>query len=156
MHHMGSEFIKRQKDDFFRDITSFASLWWYLIITLIFLITKNYDTFARLLIGLLIIYFIVVIIRTFYFKHRPKKYSYDSYIEKLDASSFPSLHSSRAVFMSMVLIKFFNNIALSALLAIFVLVIAYSRTYLKKHDLMDVLAGIVVGVAVYFAVGYIF
>ena len=152
---MNSEFIKRQKDDFFRDITSFASLWWYLFISLVFLVIKNYDIFLRLFIGLLLIYFIVVIVRTLYFKHRPTKYSYDSYIEKLDASSFPSLHSSRAVFMSMVLMKFFNSTAISALLAVFVVLIVYSRIYLKKHDLMDVLAGIVVGVVVYFAVGYL-
>ena len=97
---MASEFIQRQKEDFFRDITSFASLLWYLAIVSVFFISKNYDVFIKLVTGLLFIYFIVIIIRTFYFKHRPIKYGYNSYIEKLDASSFPSLHSSRAAFMS--------------------------------------------------------
>ncbi|MBI2542134.1 phosphatase PAP2 family protein [Candidatus Woesearchaeota archaeon] len=152
---MASEFAERQKNDFFRDMTSFASLWWYLIITFVLLITKSYDTFARLLIGLLLMYLIVVPIRTFHFKHRPKRYSYNSYIEKLDASSFPSLHSSRAVFMSLVLMKFFNNHNISALLAAFVVVVAYSRIHLKKHDLSDVLAGAVVGIAAYFGVLWI-
>ena len=152
---MASEFAKRQKSDFFRDITSFASLWWYFIITLIFLAAGNYDVSSRLLIGLLLTYFIVIITRTFYFKHRPEKYSYNSYIQKLDASSFPSLHSSRAVFMSLVLAKFFNNNILSALLAVLAIIIAYSRIQLRKHDLTDVLAGAAVGAAVYFTVGYL-
>lgn len=153
---MPSEFIERQKNDLFRDITSFASLWWYFAIALIFLMTKNYDISVKLGIGLLLIYFVVIVIKTFYFKNRPKKYIYNSYIEKLDASSFPSLHSSRAVFMSMVLMKFFNNTALSALLAVFVVGIAYSRIQLKKHDLIDVLAGVVVGAAVYPIVNFIY
>ena len=153
---MASEFTQRQKSDFFRDITSFASLWWYLLIALVFFVNKNYDIFIKLVIGLLIIYFIAILIRTFYFKPRPKKYSYNSYIEKLDASSFPSLHSSRAVFMSIILMKFFNNFALSALLAVLTIIIAYSRIQLKKHDLMDVLAGVVVGTVVYSIANFIY
>ena len=152
---MASEFAKRQKSDFFRDITSFASLWWYFIITLVFLAAGNYDVSSRLLIGLLLIYFISIIIRTLYFKQRPEKYNYNSYIQKLDASSFPSLHSSRAVFMSLVLVKFFNNNILSALLAVLAIIIAYSRIRLKKHDWKDVLAGVVVGIVVYFAVNVV-
>lgn len=153
---MNSEFAERQKNDFFRDITSFASLWWYLTISLVFLITKNYDIFLRLASGLLLIYFIVVVIRTFYFKNRPKKYSYNSYMEKLDASSFPSLHSARAVFMSIVLMIFFDNVFLSALLAALVIITAYSRIQLRKHDLIDVLAGVVVGIVVYSIVIFIY
>jgi|SRR3989344_6230108 len=151
---MVSEFIKRQRDDFFRDLTVFGSLWFYLIAMLIFLIVKDYSIFIKLLIGLLLVYTVVIFIRTFYFKNRPKKYSYNSYLEKLDASSFPSLHSARAVYLSMILMNFFNNVIFSAFIVILVVVASYSRIYLKKHDLKDVSAGFVVGILVYFVVGY--
>lgn len=149
---MVSEFVKRQKSDFFRDFTALGSLWFYLIAILIFLIIKNYSIFIKLLIGLLLIYAVVIFIRTFYFKNRPKRYSYDSYIEKLDASSFPSLHSARAAFLSMILMNLFGNIIFSIFIVVLIGIVAYSRIYLKKHDLKDVLAGIILGVVVYFIV----
>lgn len=152
---MASEFVKRQKSDFFRDFTAFGSLWFYLIAILIFLIIKNYNIFIKLLIGLLLIYAVVIFIRTFYFKNRPKKYHYTSFIEKLDASSFPSLHSARAAFLSIVLMNFFNNIAFSAFIFVLIIIITYSRIYLKKHDLKDVLAGIIIGLIVYLIVEYL-
>lgn len=152
---MASEFIKRQKDDFFRDLTVFGSLWFYIFIALVFLIQKNYGVLKKLMAGFVLIYIIVVAIRSFYFKNRPKKYSYNSYLEKLDAASFPSLHSSRAVYLSMILMNFFNNTIFSAFIAILVVIASYSRIYLKKHDLKDVSAGFAVGILAYFVVDYL-
>ena len=149
---MPSEFIKRQKDDLFRDITSLGSLFAYLLIAIFFLIQKNYDLFSELAIGLIIMYIITITIRSFYFKDRPRKYPHSSFIEKLDASSFPSLHTARICFLSIVLIKNIGNYVISIISIILVALTAYSRVYLKKHDKIDVLAGIVLGVMVYFIV----
>ncbi len=151
---MASEFIKRQKDDFFRDLTVFGSLWFYIFIAMIFLIQKDYGMLKKLIAGFVFIYLVVIAIRSFYFKNRPKKYSYDSYLEKLDAASFPSLHSARAVYLSMILMKFFDKIFISILLLILVSIVAYSRIYLKKHDVKDVSAGFVVGILVYLIAEY--
>lgn len=152
---MASEFIKRQREDFFRDFTALGSLWFYFIAMSIFLINGHYGMLARLSFGLIFIYIIIAAIRAVYFKERPKRYSYNSFIEKLDASSFPSLHSARAAFLSMALMKFFGNIAFSIFLAVLLAILAYSRIHLKKHDLKDVLAGVILGLAVYFGVDYI-
>ncbi|MBI3026951.1 phosphatase PAP2 family protein [Candidatus Woesearchaeota archaeon] len=152
---MASEFAERQKEDFFRDITAFGSLWWYLTIAILFLIYENYGVFINLLTGLVFIYAIAIAIRAFYFKNRPKKYSYNSFIEKIDAASFPSLHSARASFLSIALIYFFDSVIASIFLVIMVFIVAYSRIHLKKHDIKDVSAGVVVGVAVYFIVRYL-
>ena len=147
--------MKRQKDDFFRDLTTFGSLWFYIFIALVFLIQKNYGVLKKLITGFVLIYLIVVAIRSFYFKNRPKKYSYSSYLERLDAASFPSLHSARAVYLSMILIDFFNNAVFSAFMVILAVIVSYSRIYLKKHDLKDVSAGFVVGIVAYFVVEYL-
>ena len=152
---MPSEFIKRQKDDLFRDITSLGSLFAYLLIAIFFLIQKNYDLFSELAIGLVIIYIITITIRSFYFKDRPRKYPHPSFIEKLDASSFPSLHTARISFLSMALINYINDNIFSIVLVILIALVAYSRVYLKKHDKIDVLFGIALGVIVYFIVNWI-
>ena len=152
---MPSEFIQRQKDDFFRDITSFGSLWFYAIFMIFFLILSDYSSLKVLLSGFILMYFAVIMIRSAYFKNRPIRYNYNTAIEKLDASSFPSLHASRTAFLAVFFIEYFSNTSASALLAVLALTVLYSRTYLKKHDWKDVLAGVVLGILAYFAVGYI-
>lgn len=149
---MQSEFIKRQKSDFYRDITALGSLWIYYIILLLFLLQKNYFIFKKLLAGLILIQAITIAIRTFYFKERPNMYPHKSYIEKIDASSFPSLHSARIAFLSIFLMNYFKELLFSVLLVILAAIVVYSRIYLKKHDFSDVLAGVILGVAVYFIV----
>ena len=153
---MPSEFIKRQKDDLFRDITSLGSLFTYLLITIFLLIQKSYQLFSKLAIGLIIIYIITITIRSFYFKDRPKKYPHSSFIERLDASSFPSLHSERIAFLSALFITYFNNMIVSVFLILLTIGVSYSRVYLKKHDKIDVLAGIIFGVVIYFVVNLVF
>ncbi len=149
---MISNLVERQKHDLFRDISSFGSLIFYILVIALTFLLGNYDTFYRLLIGLAIIYLVTIILRTLFFKERPIKLKHESFIEKLDAASFPSLHTSRTAFMAAILINFFNNFIISILLILLALTIAYSRIYLKKHDWKDVSAGAVLGVLVYFLV----
>jgi len=152
---MASEFLQRQKDDLIREVSALGSLFFYILVIAVFFILGNREMFVKLLAGLAIMYAITILLRTVYFKERPNRYNYNSYIEKLDAASFPSLHASRAAFMGSVLINYFNSNLMSLVLVIVVLAIIYSRIPLKKHDWKDVSAGVVVGVLAYFAVGYV-
>lgn len=153
---MESDFIQRQKNDLIRDITSFGSLFTYLLLVLIVLLQKNYDLFIILVIGIIMIYLFVIIIRALYFKNRPKQIPYSSFIARLDASSFPSLHATRSGFLFMILVKYFNNFLVSIILFVLLISILYSRIYLKKHDLKDVSAGLVLGVVVYAMVNWLY
>lgn len=153
---MPSEFIQRQKDDFFRDITSFGSLWFYLILMLVLLMLRNYVLLEKLAIGFILIYAAVITIRSFYFKNRPQKYKYGNFLERIDASSFPSLHAARTIFLASLFIEYFKNKLISILLIILALIVLYSRTYLKKHDWKDVIAGAFFGALVYFVIRTLF
>ena len=153
---MASAMIERQKNDLLRDITSLGSLFAYLLLISFFLIQKKYDVSTKLIIGLVVIYIATILIKSIYFKNRPEKIAYSSFIEKLDASSFPSLHTSRIIFLSAVLIKYYGNIYFSVLIVLLAIAIPYSRIYLRKHDIKDAIAGIVFGIAVYFVVNAFF
>lgn len=153
---MISNLVSRQKNDLVRDVTALGSLFFYILIMIFFLLFKNYEPFNRLLLGLVIIYPITILFRTYLFKNRPKKIKYDSYIEKLDASSFPSLHAARTGFMALVLSNFFNNLTILILLILLAFAIAYSRIYLKKHDFKDILGGLVLGILAYFSITFIY
>lgn len=152
---MPSDLIERQKKDALRDISAFGSLICYILLLAIALILGKYELFYKIILGLILIYIATIIIKTFYLKNRPKKISYSNYLERLDASSFPSLHASRTAFLGLALSKYFNNYNFTVIIIILALLIAYTRVYLKKHDFMDVSAGIILGVAVYFAVNFI-
>ena len=152
---MISNLIQRQKKDLIRDVSSLGSLFFYIFVLVLFLSFRNYSFFSKLLSGLAIIYIVTILFRTFYFKERPEKLPHKNYIESLDASSFPSLHAARTAFMAAVLIKFFNNKIISAMLILLALAVAYSRIYLKKHDIKDISAGIVLGILVYFLISLI-
>ena len=153
---MPSEFIKRQKSDLIRDITSLGSLIDYILFLVVLLALGNFYLLKRAFLGLILIYIVIIIIRTFYFKERPEKLSHKSYIESLDASSFPSLHSARISFLGAILMKYYNNLYFSALAALVVLAVCYSRIQLKKHDFADAIFGILLGVLAYFIISGFF
>ena len=145
---MPHDFAERQKNDIIRDISSLGSLANYILFCVILLALQNYYLFKILVAGLIIIYLIVILIRTFYFKERPKKLSHHNYMERLDASAFPSLHAARIAFLGIVLANYYKNIFFSVLASLIVLGVLYSRIYLKKHDFSDVIVGVIVGIVV--------
>ena len=152
---MPSEFIQRQSYDLVRDISSLGSLFFYALVLVFFAAIKDSKMFFRLFTGVLIIYAITVIIRVAYFKERPKKFSYNNLLERLDAAAFPSLHAARTGLLAVSFVYYFDNTILSAIMTLLALGISYSRIYLKRHDFKDVTAGAVLGVLAYFAVNYI-
>ena len=151
---MLQESINRTKQQHIYEFTSFGGIIIYLLTAIFFLFLGNLGMFYRLLIGIFLIYLIVITIKIFYFKNRPRKYKYSNFIEKIDASSFPSVHSARSAFLAAALMNYFGNFAVSITLTILVAVVAYSRIYLKTHDVRDVAAGIALGLALFFIVSW--
>ena len=138
----------------FRDITTFGgAIFYFLLVFSLFLLDQN-KIASVLSGGFMITLIITVIIRLLYFRPRPKKQGYHNIVERIDASSFPSLHTARMVFLAGVGIQSFRNTITTISLIVFALSVLYSRIHLKKHDWIDVLGGIVVGVGTYFGVLY--
>lgn len=137
----------------FKELTFFGGLSFYAFLIVLFALLSHQDYSTKLLFGLFLIYFITLIIRTIYFKPRPKRVEYNNFIEKLNASSFPSVHSARATFLTLFTLLFFslNSLYTSILLVLWLLVLA-SRIYLKKHDLFDVFGGFLLGIVTYILV----
>ena len=132
-----------------RDITSLGGFFFFILLILVTLILEKTNLFRDLILGFVITITVVILIRLFYFKNRPKRMDYKNWIEKLEASSFPSLHSARAIFLTLILIRFFNNNYLTIILILTAILVIYSRIYLKKHDWIDVVGGIILGIVTY-------
>ncbi len=137
---------KKILDLIFQELTILGGFVFFSLILLVTLILQQYLLFAKLVFGVVFTFLIVVLIRTFYHKNRPKKVEYKNFIEKIDASSFPSWHTTKVVYLALIFIQLFNNIYLTIFLIIIAGLVAYSRIYLKRHDYWDVLGGIVLGI----------
>ena len=137
--------IKRISELIFKELTALGGSVFYGLLLMLVLLLGEITLFVDLLIGLFFTLFIVVLIRTFYFKNRPKKQKHYNYLEKIDASSFPSWHAARAIFLASMFSYFFVNKYITAVLILTALAVSYSRIYLKKHDWTDILGGLFLG-----------
>ncbi|HLD00347.1 MAG TPA: phosphatase PAP2 family protein [Candidatus Nanoarchaeia archaeon] len=144
-----SKIIVKITEEIFRDLTTLGGFVFTGIVILLSLVLQEIDLFLALLLGAVITTGLVILIRLFYFKNRPNKEEHNTWIERIDASAFPSLHAARVSYTALTLIQFFNDFTAAIFLGLMALAASYSRIFLKKHDRIDVLAGIGLGVAVY-------
>ena len=138
-----------------RDVTTFGSIIFHAIIILLFYLLNFIKIGNMLLIGGIICSVLPAVIRAFYFKERPDHQKYKSFIEKLDASSFPSVHSMRAFFLAMMLSSFLQDIFASLFFFLLAAAVAYSRIKLHKHDITDIFFGAIFGVGLGILLGMI-
>lgn len=104
-------------------------------------------------------YLIGSFIKFLYYKDRPEPRQYANWRKKIDASSFPSVHTAQATVVFAHTLLLANLLLLSPLQYtkisagmltlcgfVFYALIARSRLVLKKHFMIDVVFGTVLGV----------
>jgi undecaprenyl-diphosphatase len=128
-----------------RDTTALGGNAVYAIVALMFFLTGDTETFVYLALALIMLYAIISIVRLFFFRTRPDKQKYSGFFTKIDAGSFPSLHSARATVLAIVTGTAFPDIAIRAVLALGVLAVVVTRVVLKRHYISDVIAGVALG-----------
>jgi len=132
-------------EEVMRDTTAFGGYAMYAFVTALFLILGNWTVFAQLVVGIILCYAFTLPIRYFFFRRRPDKQSHSGFFTRIDAGSFPSIHSTRVVILAIILCRFFNNPLVSVLFALGVIGVIVTRVTLKRHYLSDALGGVVIG-----------
>jgi membrane-associated phospholipid phosphatase len=135
-------------DEVMRDTTALGGLAVYGFAALLFLLLGEARIFWLLVIGLVLCYAIISPIRLIFFRRRPDKQQFSGVFTKIDASSFPSMHSARSTVLAIVLTQAFPQPSVRALLALGVLAVVVTRVLLKRHFVSDVIGGVVVGAVV--------
>ena len=136
------EYIKKNFIETVRDFTAFGDPLILIILSALILgLDKN---LIYILIGLIFIELVSRGIRIFYYKDRPRKETHNNFLEKLDASSFPSIHSARSSFVFLVLYSLTNYPA-NLLFILLFLIVGFTRVLLKKYYIIDVLSGFIIG-----------
>ncbi|XP_025414940.1 phospholipid phosphatase 6 [Sipha flava] len=102
---------------------------------------------VNFLVGLFIDIIVVAIIKAFVRRRRPVGNRNDQWVSiGPDAYSFPSGHVSRAIFITFYFSKLYPLDNLIVLfLSIWAIAVSSSRILLRRHYLLDVIAGVILG-----------
>ncbi len=134
--------------EIFRDITTLGGFVFTSLLCLTLLVVEQYGLFFKTVVGLVLILLICIIIRLLYYKDRPRKQPHHNLIERIDASSFPSMHTARAFFLPIIFWHITPQVSFKIVLILLTITVTYSRIYLQKHDWIDVSAGAILGTIV--------
>jgi len=149
---------KRKYSEYIQDFTALGNPFLLLLISFFatqgdFWLSKT-QIWGVLLGGFLANEFICSGIKYIWHKPRPNSQSFADGFEKIDAGSFPSIHAARIsfVYSSLGYLHYIQNQSIAAILICFgvIIVVGYSRVFLRKHFIEDVLAGYGFGVAMAF------
>ncbi|BDS13581.1 phosphatase PAP2 family protein [Aureispira anguillae] len=151
---------KTKYAEYIRDFTAIGNPFLLLLVTLATLSNhpKFHTYFWILLAGFLINEFICSAIKYLWHKPRPNGQQYKNGFEKIDAGSFPSIHSSRIsfVYLSLGYIHYMaENFLLMPTFIVVIAVVGYSRIFLKKHFFVDVMAGYFFGTIQFLAITFL-
>jgi membrane-associated phospholipid phosphatase len=126
-----------------KEITTLIPIFFYLIDEKI-LATKIF-------LGLIILYSIGIIIRLTFNKQRPqKRNNRENLFQIIEDNSFPSMHSTRSTFILLMILQYFNfEIKISLFFSLIYITILYARIHKKRHDYIDLIAGIILGTIPY-------
>ena len=140
-----------------RDLTSLGSFWFNAILIAFFFLLGKYDITLQLSIAtIILVNGLAIVIRLLYYKERPDKEKYTNLIEKIEVSSFPSIHAARVFCIAYLLMPFFANTFVTLFLFSLAALISYTRIYLKRHYWSDVIAGAVIGILIGILTVYLF
>lgn len=128
-----------------------ASLIW-IIMTIIFLSTRQYKRMGHIMIIAFVANIIIVnlVLKNIFGRIRPYEYvnGLDLLIPLLSDGSFPSGHSSYAATFATIILFMSKDKILKILIGILTILIAFSRLYLFVHFPTDVIAGLIIGITI--------
>src|SRR3989344_4243566 len=101
---------KRLLDDFFSAVTSFGHPVFYVLVVLM-LLKSNVPLAITLFFALLFIESLCIIIKLLYRKERPIPQSRNNLFDKIDANSFPSVHSARIALLVTVIVSYYREMS---------------------------------------------
>jgi membrane-associated phospholipid phosphatase len=136
LSHKGAEYL--------RDITSIGNPILLLLITIS--IISSWKALIVFLLGYTCAELITNFLKYVIHSERPQKQEYTGLLSKLDSRSFPSIHVTRVTYTSLFLVSINYNLKVLITGIIFIVIISISRVLLRKHILVDVIGGIILGI----------
>lgn len=136
------------REENIKDIAALGGNPVYIGVAALFWLFGNPGVAVQLAVALILCYAATTALRIGFFRERPKKQGYRNFLERIDASSFPSLHTMRAAVIAATTGVFFSQPLAWILAAAAAVSVAASRVVQKRHHKSDVVAGLVIGVTI--------
>jgi len=149
----GESFWSYKLREWMRDFTSLANPLILVFVPFVFLGPSK--PYWVLLIALAINETLGSLIKYLFHKPRPTGQKYSNALEKIDAGSFPSLHSSRIAVVYLTLFWHAELLVFNVLFLLVIVIVGCSRVFLRKHYWSDVAGGMFFGVLVFLASVYL-
>jgi membrane-associated phospholipid phosphatase len=143
---MISAYTKKSLLEIMRDFTAFGSPLLLGFIVLLFFGLRMYT--LSIFVAMILIEVLAAVIKLAVPKDRPNKEEYSNILEKIDAGSFPSVHSARSLYFALLLFLVIPT-HIAPLAFLIPLIVGYTRIKMGKHFGMDVLGGFVLGFIVF-------
>jgi len=134
--------------DTIQDTKAFGGTPIFVLLAIVTFTIGQSELALQIIIGYVVAYALTAIIRMSYFRERPEPRAHSNFFQKVDASSFPSLHAMRAATLATIFSIFFDNSLLTLFFALVAIAVAMVRVYQKRHHKSDVVVGLIFGVAV--------
>lgn len=144
---MENQSLKNTKfAEYIRDFTAIGNPFLLLLVSLsaLSVLPQFERNFSCLVLGFFVNEIVCSAIKFFWHKPRPNGQKFANGFEKIDAGSFPSIHAARMAFVYFSMSYLHYEQQHYLMLPIFlmvILIVGYSRTFLKKHFWTDVFAG---------------
>lgn len=131
-------------NEFFSEVTLFGLPAFYLLVVLV-LFKFNMVFAPKLFWALIFVEIFCIFIKIIYKKERPIPQPRNDIFNKIDASSFPSVHSARISLLATVIYLYNRDLATLIVGLVLTILVGYSRIYLRRHYFVDVLCGVLLG-----------
>jgi len=133
------------------DLSAVGGIPIYGAITAGLLIAGRLNDAVTLVLSFILIYAFVILVRSLWFRPRPKPERYTNLITKFDANSFISIHAARAAILAVFIWTRTDNVLLGVFAALLAVIVASLRVHLRRHYPSDVVAGLVIGTIALYA-----
>ena len=114
----------------FKDISAIGSP--IVLMIILFIQLNESSTFLYSILGLFLIEIVCSLIKITYFKPRPQIIPFENILDKINSSSFPSIHSARITFAATIMLYNTDSLIKKLVFIFLILYVCYSRIYLKN------------------------
>ena len=132
-------------DETFISLTTFGNPIFYILVLLV-LVAFDASLALPLFLALIFVELSCILIKLMYRKDRPVPQSREGIFNRVDANSFPSVHSTRIALLATMIILYYQNFLLSLVGIVVMFLVGYSRVYLQRHYVKDVIFGFLLGI----------
>lgn len=143
-----NSYIYKVFDESITIISKLGSIQLYIVLILAMYFLGEIEFSLLLTYGLIGITLIAIPIRLFLFKERPKREKFSNLLEKIKASSFPSMHSARFSFIIFSAFIYVKSQEFTLFLISIYVIVCYQRIHKKRHDIYDIVGGLILSTCI--------